>query len=103
MSTLARVAHGGGSDLLARTCEVALKERRKLLLVVRETPLSLVHLRNMVAATEAGAIVMPASPSFYHNGQATLTSAIDSVVVRMLDHMNLPPAQAERWGDPPVS
>ena len=55
MSTLARVANGGGSDLVARACEVALKERRPLILVVRETPLSLVHLRNMVAATEAGA------------------------------------------------
>jgi polyprenyl P-hydroxybenzoate/phenylacrylic acid decarboxylase-like protein len=62
MSTLARVAHGGGEDLIARACEVALKERRRLILVVRETPLSLVHLRNMVAATEAGAIVLPAVP-----------------------------------------
>jgi hypothetical protein len=65
MSALARVAHGGGDDLLARACEVALKERRRLILVVRETPLSLVHLRNMVAATEAGAIILPAIPSFY--------------------------------------
>jgi 3-polyprenyl-4-hydroxybenzoate decarboxylase len=62
MSALARVAHGGGDDLLARACEVALKERRRLILVVRETPLSLVHLRNMVAATEAGAIILPADP-----------------------------------------
>jgi polyprenyl P-hydroxybenzoate/phenylacrylic acid decarboxylase-like protein len=99
MSTLARVAHGGGTDLIARTCEVALKERRPLVLVVRETPLSLVHLRNMVAATEAGAIILPAVPSFYGD-VTTLEQAIDTVVVRALDRAGLRLPLVRRWGDP---
>ncbi|MEX1363801.1 MAG: UbiX family flavin prenyltransferase [Nannocystaceae bacterium] len=98
MSTLARVANGGGSDLIARACEVALKERRPLVLVVRETPLSLVHLRNMVSATEAGAIVLPAVPSFYGN-VTTLEQAVDTVVVRALDRAGLHLPLIERWGD----
>ena len=98
MSTLARVAHGGGTDLVARACEVALKERRPLVLVVRETPLSLVHLRNMVAATEAGAIVLPAVPSFYGD-VTTLEAAVDTVVVRALDRAGLRLPLVRRWGD----
>jgi 4-hydroxy-3-polyprenylbenzoate decarboxylase len=98
MSTLARVAHGGGDDLIARTCEVALKERRKLILVARETPLSLVHLRNMAAATEAGATILPAVPSFYA-GIETLEQAIDTVVARALDHAGLKLDLVPRWGD----
>lgn len=98
MSTLARVAHGGGSDLIARACEVALKERRRLILLVRETPLSLVHLRNMVAATEAGAIILPAVPSFY-GAVKTLDDAIDTVVVRALDRAGVPLPLIRRWGD----
>ena len=97
MSTLARVAHGGGDDLIARACEVALKERRTLILVVRETPLSLVHLRNMVAATEAGAIVLPAVPSFYA-GIETLAQAVDTVVARALDRAGLRLELVPRWG-----
>lgn len=100
MSTLARVAHGGGSDLLARACEVALKERKRLVLMVRETPLSLVHLRNMVAATEAGAIVLPAVPSFYGNVR-TLEQAIDTVVVRALDRAGIELPILDRWGASP--
>jgi polyprenyl P-hydroxybenzoate/phenylacrylic acid decarboxylase-like protein len=98
MSCLARVANGGGGDLIARTCEVALKERRTLILVVRETPLSLVHLRNMVAATEAGAIVLPAVPSFY-GAVETLEQAIDTVVVRALDRAGIHLPLIARWGD----
>lgn len=98
MSTLARVANGGGSDLIARTCEVALKERRPLILMVRETPLSLVHLRNMVAATEAGAIILPAIPSFYGD-VTTLEQAVDTVVVRALDRAGLRLPAIRRWGD----
>jgi 4-hydroxy-3-polyprenylbenzoate decarboxylase len=97
MSTLARVAHGGGTDLVARACEVALKERRPLVLVVRETPLSLVHLRNMVAATEAGAIILPAVPSFYGD-VTTLEQAVDTVVVRALDRAGLRLPLVRRWG-----
>ncbi len=100
MSALARVALGGGDDLLARACEVALKERRKLILVVRETPLSLVHLRNMVAATEAGAVILPAIPSFYGDIK-TLEDAIDTVVVRALDRAGLELPLVRRWGTAP--
>ena len=100
MSALARVAHGGGDDLLARACEVALKERRELILVVRETPLSLVHLRNMVAATEAGAVILPAIPSFYGDIK-TLEDAIDTVVVRALDRAGLELPLTRRWGASP--
>jgi 4-hydroxy-3-polyprenylbenzoate decarboxylase len=97
MSTLARVAHGGGDDLISRTCEVALKERRKLILVTRETPLSLVHLRNMVAATEAGAVILPAVPSFY-SGIDTLRQAVDTVVERALQHAGLSVRLRPAWG-----
>lgn len=97
MSTLARVAHGGGDDLITRACEVALKERKRLILVVRETPLSLVHLRNMVAATEAGAIVLPAVPSFYA-GIQTLEQAVDTVVGRALDRAGVTLELSPRWG-----
>ncbi len=98
MSSLARVAHGGGGDLGSRACEVALKERRTLILMVRETPLSLVHLRNMVAATEAGAIVLPAIPSFYGNA-TSLEAAIDTVVVRALDRAGVSLPLLRRWGE----
>jgi len=98
MSTLARVAHGGGDDLVSRACEVALKERRKLVLLARETPLSLVHLRNMAAATEAGAIMLPAVPSVYA-GVTTLEQAIDTVVLRALDHAGIRLPFLRRWGD----
>ena len=101
MANLARVAHGGGDDLVARACEVALKERRKLILVVRETPLSLVHLRNMVAATDAGATILPAVPSFYA-GVTTLEHAVDTVVARVLDHVGLRLDLLPRWGLEPT-
>lgn len=98
MSTLARLAHGGGGDLLSRAGDVALKERKTLILLARETPLSLVHLRNMVAVTEAGAVVMPAVPSFYA-GVKSLEQAVDSVVLRALDHAGLRLPLLPRWGD----
>ncbi len=96
MSRLAEVAHGTGKDLLSRSCDVALKERRRLILMVRESPLSLVHLRNMVSATEAGAIVLPASPSFYA-GIRNLDQALDSVLMRALDLVGLPMPLVDRW------
>ncbi len=105
MSTLSRVAHGGGGDLIARACDVALKERRRLILLARETPLSLVHLRNMVAATEAGATVMPAIPSFYAGGPGrragidSLEGAVDSVIARAFDHVGIRLDLLPRWGD----
>lgn len=98
MGTLARVAHGTGEDLICRTCDVALKERRPLVLVVRESPLGLVHLRNMVAATEAGAIVLPAAPAFYC-AKDSLERAVDTVVMRALEHVGLRLPLAARWGE----
>jgi 4-hydroxy-3-polyprenylbenzoate decarboxylase len=99
MSNLARVAHGGGDDLVARAAEVALKERKKLILVVRETPLSLPQLKNMVAATEAGALVLPAVPSFYA-GVRDRDAAVDTVVARILDQLGVPHRLLPRWGEP---
>lgn len=98
MSSLSRVAHGGGGDLIARACDVALKERKQLVLVARETPLSLVHLRAMVSVTEAGAIVLPAVPSFYA-GITSLEQAIDTVVVRALDRAGVSLPILRRWGE----
>lgn len=85
---LARIAHGMSTDLLGRAADVMLKERRPLILVLREAPYSLVHCRNMVAVTEAGATVIPASPSFY-SGPTSLEAAVDTVVARILDHLGL--------------
>jgi len=95
MGTLGRVAHGTSDDLISRTADVALKERRKLLLVTREMPLSLVHLRNMQGVTEAGAIVMHACPHFYHRPQ-TVEEVADSVVERILDHLGVD-SDIKRW------
>jgi flavin prenyltransferase len=97
---LARIAHGISDDLIGRAADVMLKERRKLVLVVRETPLSLVHLENMVAATRAGAVVLPATPSFYSK-PSTVEELIDTVVGRVLDQIGLPHRLMPRWGEPP--
>lgn len=97
MTTLARIAHGGGSDLLHRACDVALKERKRLVLVVRETPLSRVHLVNLLAAHDAGACILPAIPSFYGD-ITTLNDAVDTVVCRALDHAGLRLGLTKRWG-----
>lgn len=97
---LARIAHGISDDLIGRAADVMLKERRKLVLVVRETPLSLVHLENMVAVTRAGAVVLPAAPSFYSQ-PSTVEALIDTVVGRVLDQVGLPNRLMPRWGEPP--
>ena len=93
---LARIAHGLSVDLLGRAADVMLKERRRLVLVLRETPLSLVHARAMVQAIEAGALVLPASPSFY-SGPRDLPALVDTVVSRVLDHLGLPNDLMKRW------
>jgi flavin prenyltransferase len=97
---LARIAHGISDDLIGRAADVMLKERRKLVLVVRETPLSLVHLENMAAVTRAGAVVLPASPSFYSR-PTTIEALLDTVVGRVLDQLGLPHGLMPRWGEPP--
>ena len=93
---LARVAHGVSTDLIGRAADVMLKERRPLVMVLRETPISLVHARAIVQAVEAGAFVMPASPSFYSR-PATLEALLDTVVARVLDRMGIPNEIMRRW------
>lgn len=97
-STLAAIAHSQGSNLLHRAAEVHLKERRKLILVPRETPLSLPQLENMRAATLAGAVVLPASPGFYH-GAASIMDLVDFVVARICDQLGVPHNLMRRWGE----
>ena len=94
---LARIAHGISDDLVGRAADVMLKERRKLVLVVRETPLSAIHLENMLAVTRAGAVVLPASPSFYSKPE-TLDSLLDTVIGRVLDQLGLANKLMPRWG-----
>ncbi len=94
--SLARIAHGISADLVGRAADVMLKERRPLVLVLRETPISLVHARAMTQAIEAGAVVMPASPSFYSRPR-TIEQLLDTVVARVLDRLGLPNDLVERW------
>jgi 4-hydroxy-3-polyprenylbenzoate decarboxylase len=96
MGTVAAVAHGTSRSLIERAADVTLKERRRLILVPRETPLSLVHLRNLTAAAEAGATILPAAPGFYHRPQA-VGELVDFVVQRILDHLELAIDLAPRW------
>jgi 4-hydroxy-3-polyprenylbenzoate decarboxylase len=98
---LARIAYGISVDLVGRAADVMLKERRRLVLVLRETPISLVHARAMTQVIEAGAFVMPASPSFY-SGPRTIDALVDTVVSRVLDRLGLPNELMKRWdGIPP--
>jgi flavin prenyltransferase len=96
MKTLASVAHGFGDNLLTRAADVMLKERRPLLLMVRETPFNLAHLRNMCAVTEMGAIVFPPLPAFYHRPQSIDEMVADSVE-RVLQMLHVPGAAPQRW------
>lgn len=98
MGTLAALAHGVSENLIHRAADVHLKERRKLVLVPRETPLGLVQLRNMVAVTEAGAMILPAMPGFYHRPKE-LGDLVDFVVGRVCDQLGVPHALHRQWGD----
>ncbi len=96
MRTLASIAHGFGDSLLTRAADVQLKERRKLLLITRETPLHLVHLRNMCTVTEMGAIVMPPVPAFYLHPR-TVEDIAHQIAARAIDLMGIGEQQAESW------
>jgi len=101
MGTVAAIAHGTSRSLIERAADVTLKERRPLVLVPRESPLSLVHLRNLTTAAEAGASVLVAAPGFYHR-PATIQELIDFVVQRVLDHLAIDARLVPRWsGDEP--
>ncbi len=102
MSTLGRIATGSGETALLRTADVFLKERRKLIVVPRETPWNLIHARNVVTLLEAGAVVLPAIPSFYSRPQS-VTEVADTVVWRILDQLGLPNPRAYRWKDESAS
>jgi flavin prenyltransferase len=97
MGTLSAIAVGASRSLVERAADVALKERRPLLLVQRETPLSEIHLENMLRVTRAGAVVMPASPGFYHR-PASVDDLVNFIVARVLDHLGVPQRLVERWG-----
>jgi 4-hydroxy-3-polyprenylbenzoate decarboxylase len=102
MATLGRIASGSSDSALLRAADVFLKERRKLILVPRETPWNLIHARNVVTLLEAGAIVLPAIPSFYSR-PGSVTAIVDTVVWRILDQIGLPNPRAYRWGEKSAS
>jgi len=96
MGTIGRIAHGVSDSTVARAADVFLKERRQLILVPREAPYNLIHLRNMATLTEAGATIIPASPSFYTKPK-TITELVDTIIARVLDHLRIEHKLAKRW------
>ena len=96
MATVAKIAHGLSSDLLERAADVHLKEGRRLVIVPRETPLSLIHLRNLTALAEAGARIVPAIPAWYHHPQ-TIEDLVDFVIARALDQLDIDADIIQRW------
>jgi 4-hydroxy-3-polyprenylbenzoate decarboxylase len=102
MATLGRIASGSSDSALLRAADVFLKERRKLILVPRETPWNLIHACNVVTLLEAGAVVLPAIPSFYSRPNS-VTAVVDTVVWRILDQIGLPNPSAYRWGEKAAS
>ena len=98
MGTLGRIAHGYSEDVLLRAADVVLKEKRKLILVPRETPLNLIHVKNFELLIQAGAIILPANPSFYTR-PGTVEQVVDTVVARVLDHLGVAHGLVPRWGE----
>ncbi|NEX16151.1 MAG: aromatic acid decarboxylase [Halochromatium sp.] len=96
--TLANIAAGLSEDLIDRAADVTMKEGRKLILVVRETPFTTIHLENMLRLARAGVVIMPANPGFYFNPQ-TVDDVIDFMAARVLDHLGVPHRLSERWGE----
>jgi flavin prenyltransferase len=100
MGTISAISQGTSRSLVERAADVALKERRTLIVVPRETPYSAIHLENMLRLTRAGAVVLPASPGFYHRPTG-IDELVDFVVARVLDHLGVEHALGQRWGDAP--
>ncbi len=98
MKSLAEIANGAAASLLSRAADVVLKERRRLVLVTRETPLNLIHIRNMQAATEAGAVIYPPVPAFYSNPKS-IDDLVEHSAARILDLFDIPPLAIRRWGE----
>lgn len=98
MGTVSAVSQGTSRSLVERAADVALKERRQLVLVPRETPYSVIHLENMLRLTRAGAVILPASPGFYHR-PTEIAELVDFVVARVLDQLDVPHSLVKRWGD----
>ncbi|MDD3654748.1 MAG: UbiX family flavin prenyltransferase [Desulfotomaculaceae bacterium] len=98
MKTLAAIAHGLAENLIVRAADVMLKERKKLILVPRETPLSVIHLENMLAVSRAGACIVPPMPAFY-NHPATIDDLVNHLVGRIMDQFGLPHNLVRRWGE----
>ena len=96
MGTVGRIASGVSDDLITRAADVCLKERRKLILVPREAPFNLIHLRNLTTLTEAGATILPASPSFY-NHPTSIEDLVDTVVARVMQNIGLAQTIAPQW------
>ncbi|HET7306843.1 MAG TPA: flavin prenyltransferase UbiX [Gammaproteobacteria bacterium] len=97
-ATLSAIANGASRSLIERAADVMLKERRKLIVVPRETPLSSVHLRNMLTLADAGAVVLPANPGFYHQ-PTSIEALVDFIVARILDHLDVDHQLMPRWAD----
>jgi 4-hydroxy-3-polyprenylbenzoate decarboxylase len=98
MGTVSAIAHGTSRSLVERAADVALKERRPLIVVPRETPLSLIHLENLTQITRAGATVIPAAPGFYHQ-PTRIEDLVDFIVARVLDHLGIDHTVGRRWGE----
>lgn len=97
-ATLASIAQGMSQDLMERAADVILKERKQLILVHRETPLSVIHLKNMLRLTKMGALILPANPAFYHK-PSHINELVDFIVARILDHLGIEHHLFSRWGN----